>query len=67
MPAHLCVEFKFCYGVVVDGVAHFEEPVTERLLCLRSQASSTHCYYPISMGLADGLVLPKPTRLHNEE
>lgn len=66
MPAHLCVEFKFCYGVTVDVVAHFEEPVTEWLLCLRLQASSIHCYYPISMGLADGLMLTKPTCLHEE-
>lgn len=66
MPAHLCVEFKFCYRVAVDAVAQFEEPVTELLLCLRLQPSSIHCHYPISMDLANGLVLTKPACLHNE-
>lgn len=66
MPAYLSIELKFCYGVTVDAAAHFEEPVTERLICLRPQASSTHCYYPISVSLADGLVLTKPTCLREE-
>lgn len=67
MPTHLCVEFKFCFGVIVDAVAHFKEPVTERLLCLMPQASRIHRYYSISMGLANGLVLTKPTGLHDEK